>query len=81
MISRALPKPVSPDCANVSSCRENYPAADHTKQQGGTLRTVVVSNRGHRQFVVELQDWSGLRSVVSVESHREQVGSGEKSVQ
>lgn len=30
---------------------------------------------------LERKDWPGLRSVVCVESHREQIGSGEKSVQ
>ncbi len=68
----------------------------HTKQQGGTLSTADESDRGHgrieRRVVLatdslwwidklERQDWSGLRSVVCVESHREQIGSGEKSVQ
>jgi predicted transposase YbfD/YdcC len=68
----------------------------HTKQQGGTLSTADESNRAHgrieRRVVLatdslwwidklEREDWPGLRSVVCVESHREQVGSGEKSVQ
>jgi predicted transposase YbfD/YdcC len=68
----------------------------HTKQQGGTLSTADESNRAHgrieRRVVLatdslwwidklEREDWPGLRSVVCVESHREQVGSGERSVQ
>lgn len=68
----------------------------HTNQQGGTLSTADESNRGHgrieRRVVLatdslwwidklERQEWQGLRSVVCVESHREQIGSGEKSVQ
>lgn len=68
----------------------------HTRQQGGTLSTADESNRAHgrieRRIVLatdslwwidklERESWSGLRSVVCVESHREIIGSGEKSVQ
>lgn len=68
----------------------------HNKQQGETLSTADESNRGHgrieRRVVLvtdslswidklERQEWPGLRSVVCVESHLEQIGSGEKIVQ
>jgi len=68
----------------------------HTRQQGGTLGAADETNRAHgrieRRVVLatdslwwidklERDEWAGLRSVVCVESHREQVGSGEKSVQ
>jgi predicted transposase YbfD/YdcC len=68
----------------------------HTKQQGGTLSAADETNRAHgrieRRVVLatdslwwidklERDEWPGLRSVVCVESHREQLGSGEKSVQ
>ena len=68
----------------------------HTRQQGGTISTDDQSNQAHgrieRRVVLatdslwwidklEREAWSGLRSVVCVESHREQLGSGGKSVQ
>ena len=68
----------------------------HTKQQGGTLSTDDQGNQAHgrseRRVVLatdslwwidklERDDWPGLRSVVCVESHREQHGSGTKSVE
>lgn len=68
----------------------------HTRQQGGTLSSADESNQAHgrieRRVVLatdslwwidklEREDWPGLRSVVCVESHREQVGGGGKSVQ
>lgn len=67
----------------------------HSKQQGGTLSTTEVNNQAHgrieRRVVLatdslwwidklEQENWPGLRSVICVESHREQLGSGEKSV-
>lgn len=68
----------------------------HTRERGGTFSTTDESNQAHgrieRRVVLatdslwwidklEREDWSGLRSVVCVESHREDLSSGEKSVQ
>ena len=67
-----------------------------TKRRGGTLSTTEVSNPPHRRIErrvvlatdrpwwidkLERENWSDLRSVICVESHREQFGSGEKSMQ
>jgi len=67
----------------------------HTRQQGGTLSTADETHRAHgrieRRVVLatdslwwidklERESWMDLRTVVCVESHREERGSGGKSV-
>lgn len=68
----------------------------HTRQQGGNLNAADEETRAHgrieRRVVLatdslwwidklEREGWPGLRTVVCVESHREPVGGGGKSVQ
>jgi len=68
----------------------------HTRQQGGMISTADETNQAHgrieRRVVLatdslwwidklERESWMDLRTVVCVEAHREQLGSGEKSIQ